>query len=191
MTQGALQLKTKLLLPVIGIIGMLKVALIAALADTTPVARLSGVTDETVGAGALVTPPLPRIGLCPLSLPPPQPAASALNSNAVNHGKNLEHPTNLFIFIPCLLYPKHQHNNRPLHCWSASFTARNGCCVKFHRLSITVRLSSFRSLPNIVGTIFLAGNLYADAIAIWKFNLFQSPLFLSLLHAPPGRHSSG
>lgn len=61
----------------------------------TPVALLTGATAVTVGESTAM-PPVPSTGSRP-SLPPPQPATTALRSSAVNHVRLLEKLLNMFI----------------------------------------------------------------------------------------------
>ena len=66
----------------------------------TPVALLTGATAVTVGTSTAM-PPVPRIGARP-SPPPPQPAAKALMSSAMNHDRRVELGLKMYISFPFL-----------------------------------------------------------------------------------------
>jgi hypothetical protein len=55
----------------------------------TAVAPAEGVVAVTAGAIVAVLPPVPKIGAWPAP-PPPQPAAIAVKTDAINHGTSLE-----------------------------------------------------------------------------------------------------
>ena len=89
LVQGEAQVTVKLAPPVIGAIGSLKAALIIVLLTGTPVALATGATAVTVGSGTTLA-PVPKIGLCPPPLPPPQPATKAVITTGIDQSSRLE-----------------------------------------------------------------------------------------------------